>query len=205
MTRTIAGFVRLAVFSAAVCAAATQTEAAMIFIDFEAFNDFDNLNGVNLGGVTLTSPNGQVEVYDARFGVSFHSATKAIASPIACCSVNPLIGVFDCPVTHVSLWGGDAATCPDELDCWELLAFDAPSGGNLVGSTSSGTWVGSPYRQLAITAEEIWRFEAYWTGACSGVGYDDLQFEIVPEPGSGVLFAMSAVGLTAFARLRRRR
>jgi hypothetical protein len=194
------GLMQLAV----VLAAGVQIPVAMVTVDFEAFHDFDNLNGVNLGGVTLTNPSGAVEVHQQRFGVFYHSPSKAIASPCGLASVNPLIGVFDRPVSFVSLWGGDAGTYPDEMDAWELLAFDAPSGGRLVGRVSSRLWVGNPYRQLTIAAEKIWRFEANWTGPQYGIGYDDLQFEVVPEPSALVLVGGGFVVLLAYARRARR-
>ena len=172
------------------CAGVGQTHAEMVQIDFEGFFDADNLNSINLGGVTLSNPSGLVEIHDNRFGVYYHSATKAIASPAELTSVNPLVGVFDYPVSLVSLWGGDAGTYA-ESDSWELLVYDAPIGGNLVGSVTSGSWNGSPYRQLTIEAEEIWRFEANWTGRKYGIGYDDLSFHVIPEPSAGVLAAIA--------------
>lgn len=205
MKRLRVGLMELAM----VFVVAAQIQAQAISIDFEAFHDKDNLNGVNLGGVTLTNPSGRVEVHENRFGVSSHSPNKAIASPEGLSSVNPMVGVFDYAVEFVSLWGGDEGWRLDEMDSWELLAFDAPAGGNLVGRASSGAWSGSPYRQLAITGDGIWRFEANWTGQQYGIGYDDLQFafqsEVVPEPASFVMLGMAAVCLLACVWRRRRR
>ncbi len=160
-------------------AGAGQIRAATIRIDFEEYKDGYNLNGINLGGVTLKNPSGRIEIYENRFGVSYHSANKAIASLSGLESVNPLIGIFDDPVSYVSLWGGDAGTHP-ELDSWELWAYDARSGGRRVGRVKSGTWDGSPYRRLDISAPEIWRFEARWTGPQFGIGFDDLKFVTIP-------------------------
>jgi hypothetical protein len=198
------GLIQLAVL----CAAVAQIRAGTIYIGFEAFSDGENLHGVDLGGVTLTSRSGKVEVFDNRFGVSSHSPSKAIASLDGIVSVNPLVGVFDGPVRFVSLWAGDAGTHP-EADSWELLAFDAPTGGNLLGQASSGAWNGSPYRQLTVTANDIWRFEANWTGPEFGIGYDDLEFEpgssvIIPEPSTTMLLVMAVVGLLVFGQRRRK-
>lgn len=159
-------------------------QAGVVLVDFEQFHDGTNLHGVNLGGVTLINPSGRVEVHDNRFGVGYHSATKAVASPAGLVSVNPLIGVFDDPVRSVSLWGGDQGWSPTEIDSWNLSAYDARVGGNLVGRVNSGSWVGSPYRRLSISGPSILRFEANWTGAQYGIGYDDLQFVTAapPEP-----------------------
>lgn len=166
-------------------AGAGQVRAATIRVDFEGYLDGQNLHGINLGGVTLVSPSGRVEVYDNRFGVSYHSATKAVASLSGLASVNPLVGIFDRPVSSVSLWGGDFGTSGGplpEMDSWRLLAYDAPVGGNLVGSADSGLWTGSPYLQLGASGPSIWRFEAHWTGPQFGMGYDDLVFETISEP-----------------------
>lgn len=181
--------------------------AEVILIDFEQYSDGQNLHGVNLGGVTLTNPSGRVEVYDNRFGVSYHSGTKAVASLAGLASVNSLVGVFDGPVSSLNLRGGDAGTYP-ETDSWELRAFDAPIGGSLVGQVSSGSWNGSPYRQLSISAPEIRRFEADWTGPQFGMGFDDLQFTLnrssVPEPSAVVLVAVGLLSLLAQGCRRRR-
>jgi parallel beta-helix repeat protein len=146
-------------------------------IDFESFADRQNINGLNLGGVTLTCPaSGIVEIFKNRCVGAFHSPTTAIGTNICgCITTNPLVGVFDYPATYIGLWAGDGG---GDTDSWELEAFDAPVGGNSLGIVRSGDWNGNPYRKLEINASNIWRFEARWTGAECGVAYDDLEFFI---------------------------
>ena len=191
---------KLITIYAIVCVCLTGTLHAAVTIDFEAYTDGQNLHGVNLGGVTLTHPvNGNVEVYDDRFGVSYHSSTKAVGSFDGCNSVNPIVGVFDVPTTYVSLWAGDGG---GDYDQWRLVAYDAAVGGNMVGSVTSPSWTGSPYTQLSITGPNIMRFEAYSIGQACGIGFDDLEFQPIPTPGA-VLLGSIGVGLVGWLKRRR--
>jgi hypothetical protein len=169
-------------------------------IDFEAYADFQNLNGVNLGGVTLTAPNASVVVFaNGRGGVSYKSPVNAIGNFQAggFQQDNPLRGVFDSNVSFVSLWAGDRG---GDLDQWELKVFDAAD--NLLGTATSSITVGDPYEQLTLAFSNIRSFEARHLGPSPiGIGYDDLEFRSVPEPGT---LALLGLGLAGLAGLRRR-
>jgi len=180
-------------------AVATSVSAQAVVIDFDYFVDTTNINGLDLGGVVLTAPAGKVEIYsNGRDGSSNHSLPNSIGSLIEGTWIpdNPLTGVFSSPQNFVKLWGGDGGV---DTDSWTLKAFDAVSGGNLLGAVSSGEWSGTPYRDLSISAPGIRRFEAWFTGPSAyGICYDDLEF--VPEPTT-----MSLLALGGLALIRRNR
>jgi len=186
--------------------------ASAVIIDFESFNDRDNINGMNLGGVTLTSPGnrGTIEVYDNRFGLSSNSPTKSIANfPNDTNSPKnaTLIGTFDQAVSYISLWAGDIGGITGDLDSWSLSLFDAKTGGNLIASLLAPVWNGSPYSQLELASNNILRFEAAWTGpGCCGIGYDDLKFDFAvaaPAPITAALFGLGLLVILGGRQFRR--
>ncbi len=183
----------------AVVAAAAPVANALVTIDFDAYSDYQNLDGINLGGVTLTTSTGTVEVFANRDGASYRSPINSVSSPTG---KDPIIGVFDVPVIYVSLWAGDVGGVGDDDDQWQLDAYDAPFGGNLLGSVTSPIWIGDPYVQLSITATGIMRFEATWLGQVGGIAYDDLEFIPIPAPGA-ILLGSIGVGLVGWLRRRR--
>jgi hypothetical protein len=182
-----------------VLAFAARTASAGL-IDFEAYPSDHFIDGLNLGGVTLTNPYAQhVTVYDNEYGIGYHSATKAFSSNdfMRFESVR-LAAVFDSPQSFVRLWGGNEGL--GYVYGWLLEAFDAPVGGNSLGLVQTGPWVGAPYLPLEITAPHIMRIEfgLQNQNLGSGMGFDDLEFS--PEPAG--VFALVA-GVMLFRSRRR--
>ena len=159
------------------------------FIDFEAYSDQQNLNGINLGGVTLTSPNGVVEVYaNNRLDFSYHSAANSISNYILGSGQDkPIIGVFDTPKYSMKLWAGDAG---GDIDSFRLEVYDAINGGNLIASVFHSGWDGDPYTNAVITvfAGNIMRFEA-WNPSNTGIAFDDLSFSSPPVPNPSTILS----------------
>ena len=178
--------------------------AQATLIDFETLVDYQNIHGVNLGGVTLYEPQLQiVRVFaNNRFLVFYHSRVNAVSSDESVFGTYPLIGVFDAPQSSISLWAGDFGVDNDQ---WELEAFDAVAGGNSLGLVQSAVWNGNPYTQLSISAPGIWRFEARHLGPTgAGIGYDDLEFSdgAIPAPAA-ILLGTLGTGLVGWLRRRR--
>lgn len=177
-----------AVIFALAIGSAPKAQAGLI--DFESFSSFQNITGMDLGGVRLYSqPNGQVTVYDNTFGLGSNSGTNCIADP-SFGQFNRIVGVFDNPQSHVLIWGGNSISAG--ISGWSLEVFDAPVGGNSIGISTMGAWSGTPYVPLQVDVPGIMRFEAALNPGTNGIGFDDLEF--TPEPASLILAAGGALG-----------
>ena len=192
----------VALLSAPLFFAQATSSSTAATIDFESFADIQNINGVNLGGVTVTNPSGNVEIYDNRFGVGSRSGTKAIGSFTSSSSLNPMIFTFDVATDFIELFAGDGG---GDTDSWSLEIFDAVVGGNSLGILFSGDFTGNPYVGLAFNIAGILRAEANWTGTVAGIGFDDLSFNAVPLPAALPLFgtALAGMGLLGWRRKRK--
>ena len=183
---------------------AGMSNAALI--SFDSFNDYDNINGINLGGVTITALDGIVEVHaNSRDHLGYVSPYNCI-TPSSLDAGKQLLLTFDIPIDYVSIVGGDA--CAD-TDRFSMKAYD--SSWNCLGMADTGVFRGldssnplnttfRDYRTLTLDVSGVKYVvleQVTW-----GVGWDNLEFNPVPIPGAIWLLGSGLIGLIG---LRRRR
>jgi hypothetical protein len=117
-------------------------------------------------------------------------------------STTPIVGTFSTPQDFISILGVDIGIAGVELD-----AYDAASGGNLIGTavfygTGSGSGI---YQTLSVSTPGILRFDLYQpspthSAPFDGVAFDNLTFsadsiDSAPEPGAWMLMGAGLLGL----------
>ncbi len=180
--------------------------ANAIILDFDSLS-LGNIDGVNLGGVTITTSDGSTEVI-SNGGVGYMSAPNAISN-LGWVTNNDLILTFDALVSSVTLTGGDRGGDDDQFT---LEAYD--SSYNLLGFYTTpifgGNIAGGPFMQDFYTAnisfagiKYVHVADAQW----AGIGIDDLEFDgaAVPIPSAILLLGSGLFGLAGFRRKFRKK
>lgn len=178
----------------------TSIPLAAATINFDAFAPGTNIDGLNLGGVTLTTGNGSTQTI-SNGGVGYISAPNAVTTD-GFMQGNFLVMTFDIPQISVQLTGGDRG---GDSDQFVMRAYD--TGGLLLGSVTTPVFGGNPsggptmqdYFTQTISFAGMKRVEVQ-SVINAGIGIDDLVFSAVPEPAAVLLVG---TGLLAAALLRR--
>jgi hypothetical protein len=194
-------FVLLYAVLTAVFFIAGTSQAALI--DFDSFAAWTNINGVNLGGVTITAPNGAVYIYNNYDILSISPSNVVVASNWT--EGLTLRLTFASPTTFVSIYGGDGGY---DTDRFSMTAYNSsntqiafadtgPFNGPDTLHPVSGATMGD-YRYLSVSAADI--KSVVLTQVNWGVGFDNLTYNAVPLPPSLMLMAPGLLGLIGLKR-----
>ncbi|SEM75698.1 VPLPA-CTERM protein sorting domain-containing protein [Syntrophus gentianae] len=167
--------------------------------DFNGLTVGTNINGVNLGGVTITAPDNYVGVIGSQ---SFNVTNGICASSWSAGMTLKL--TFDSLVKSVSIYGGDYG---GDSDRFSMTAYDALD--NQIAFADTGSYNGidpnypvsgwyGDYRYLAVSANDI--KSVVLTQVTWGCIWDNLDTTPVPIPAAFWLLGSGLLGLVGLKK-----
>ncbi|MEN6375144.1 MAG: VPLPA-CTERM sorting domain-containing protein [Smithella sp.] len=170
--------------------------------DFNSLAGGTNINGVNLGGVTITASDNYVGVIN---DYQTFSATPSICAS-SWSAGKTLTLTFDSLVKFVSIYGGDYGYDPDRFS---MTAYNTL--GNQIAFADTGSFNGSDplhpvsgwrgdYRYLSVSADDI--KSVVLTQVDWGCMWDNLSTDTsaVPVPAAFWLLGSGLLGLVGFRK-----
>ena len=180
--------------------------AGAVIINFDNIAPGTIIDGVNLGGLTISSAPGSTMVAN-DFGVGWASPFHAIVNFNAFggldgCTTQPLFITYAIPQSSISLTGGDKG---GDLDQFTVTAFDVAN--NIIGVVLTPVFGGNAIHPFAMVDSFTvnMTIPGIKTVVVSnainfGIGLDNLQFCEVPLPPSVLLLASGLLGLFGLRR-----
>lgn len=185
----------------------TASPGNATFINFDSYDPDTNIDGLNLGGVTITSLSGSTFIAGTpSYGVGYRSPSNAITNT-GFITDNSMTFTFDYVVNFIEFTGGDMG---GDIDQFYVDFFDNDS--NILSTIDTGFFGGNPvdtaimvdFYTVNINQEGI-KYFVVRDAINAGIGIDDLTFtaSTVPEPTTMVLVAAGLVGLLGVTRRNR--
>jgi len=181
------------------------TMAHATVIGFDNIAAGTNVNGMNLGGVTITAPDSVVNIYNGG-DVGYISPYNTVVASSWTQGLT-LNLTFDNAVNFVSVYGGDEGY---DTDRFSMQAYDLY--GNPIAFADTGDFNGpdplypvvgasmGDYRLLSLSGSGI--KSVVLTQVDWGCGWDNLTFNStsVPEPTTMLLLGLGLIGVAGIRR-----
>jgi hypothetical protein len=165
-----------------------------------------NIEGVNLGGVTITSALNDTTVVSPTtgtdFGVGWRSPFNAVTNNTFI-TANPMTLTFDVPQSSITVTGGDRG---GDTDQFTVTAYD--SSNTVLGTVTTPIFGGTTPLNPNVMVD-FFTVSLNFPGMKSvvvsnainaGIGLDNITFCNIPAPSTWLLFGSGLVGLWGFKR-----
>jgi hypothetical protein len=183
--------------------------ASAVIIGFDNIAAGTVIDGVNLGGLTLSTPGGitQVVAGSGGDGIGFRSPFNAVTNFTNSgnyVTFAPIVIRFDLLQDFVAVVGGDRG---GDQDQFTIKAYDDAN--NLLASFTTPVFGGNPidpnvmvdfYTAQFDLGSAVIRTLEISDAINAGIGIDNVVFHNVPIPGSVLLMGSGLLGMLGLAR-----
>lgn len=159
-----------------------------------------NIEGVNLGGLTITSANNDSTVV-SNFGVGWSSPLNAVTNG-SFITNNPMTLTFDAVQSSIAFTGGDAG---GDLDQFTVTAYDVNN--VVLGVFVTPVFGGNPIDpQIMVDQFTVqlnfagMKYVVISDAINAGIGIDNVQFCETPLPQTALLLGSGLLGLIGLGR-----